>query len=190
VRETIKRFASNLADHNAVDLEQQLHLLNRNLQGGSDLGDAAKQWLRSEHFEPFHGDRSPFQPLGNRLDAVIETGRACHSGVLENLAAIAASANTGGETLRLFRLSLSYFSRMATSRSMSANIASYSPTARPLVGDSSLLSSQTGTRAHGVHFHARFHRSLTFRVDAGLTYQHDGQYAKFSHFQYSGEGEV
>jgi hypothetical protein len=33
-------------------------------------------------------------------------------------------------------------------------------------------------------------RSLTFRVDAGLTYQHDGQYAEFSHFQYSGEGEA
>jgi hypothetical protein len=30
-------------------------------------------------------------------------------------------------------------------------------------------------------------RSLTFRVDAGLKYQHDGQYAEFSHFQYSGE---
>lgn len=33
-------------------------------------------------------------------------------------------------------------------------------------------------------------RSLTFRVDAGLHYQHDGKYAEFSHFQYSGEGEA
>lgn len=32
-------------------------------------------------------------------------------------------------------------------------------------------------------------RSLTFKVDAGLRYQHDGQYAEFSHFQYSGDGE-
>lgn len=33
-------------------------------------------------------------------------------------------------------------------------------------------------------------RSLTFRVNAGVSYQHDGQYAEFSHFQYSGEGEA
>jgi hypothetical protein len=32
-------------------------------------------------------------------------------------------------------------------------------------------------------------RSLTFRVKAGLNYQHDGQYAEFSHFEYAGEGE-
>jgi hypothetical protein len=32
-------------------------------------------------------------------------------------------------------------------------------------------------------------RSLTFRVNAGLQYEHDGQYAEFSHFQYSGEAE-
>ena len=31
-------------------------------------------------------------------------------------------------------------------------------------------------------------RSLSFRVHAGLQYQHDGQYAEFSHFEYSGEG--
>jgi hypothetical protein len=30
-------------------------------------------------------------------------------------------------------------------------------------------------------------RSLVFRVNAGLHYQHDGQYAEFSHFEYSGE---
>jgi hypothetical protein len=30
VHETIKRIASDLADHHAVDLEQQLHFLNRN----------------------------------------------------------------------------------------------------------------------------------------------------------------
>ncbi|PWU02810.1 MAG: hypothetical protein C5B51_20280 [Terriglobia bacterium] len=32
-------------------------------------------------------------------------------------------------------------------------------------------------------------RSLSFRINAGLSYQHDGQYAEFSHFQYSGEGQ-
>jgi hypothetical protein len=41
----------------------------------------------------------------------------------------------------------------------------------------------TSTRASIGH-------SITFRVDAGLTYQHDGQYAEFSHFQYSGQGEA
>ena len=30
-------------------------------------------------------------------------------------------------------------------------------------------------------------RSLAFRVNAGLNYQHDGQYGEFSHFEYSGE---
>lgn len=33
-------------------------------------------------------------------------------------------------------------------------------------------------------------RSLTFRVDAGVKYQHDGQYAEFSHFTYSGGSEA
>jgi hypothetical protein len=32
-------------------------------------------------------------------------------------------------------------------------------------------------------------RSLKFRVNAGLQYQHDGQYAEFSHFNYSGESQ-
>jgi hypothetical protein len=32
-------------------------------------------------------------------------------------------------------------------------------------------------------------RSLTFRVNAGLKYDHSGKYGEFSHFSYSGEGE-
>ena len=32
-------------------------------------------------------------------------------------------------------------------------------------------------------------RSLKLHVDARLTYDHSGQYAEFSHFSYSGEGE-
>lgn len=33
-------------------------------------------------------------------------------------------------------------------------------------------------------------RSLTFRVNAGLQYEHSGKYAEFSHFSYSGQGEA
>jgi hypothetical protein len=33
-------------------------------------------------------------------------------------------------------------------------------------------------------------RSLTFKVDAGLQYEHSGKYAEFSHFSYSGQGEA
>jgi len=33
-------------------------------------------------------------------------------------------------------------------------------------------------------------RSLSFRVNAGLQYEHSGKYAEFSHFSYSGQGEA
>jgi hypothetical protein len=33
-------------------------------------------------------------------------------------------------------------------------------------------------------------RSLTFKVNAGLQYEHSGKYAEFSHFSYSGQGEA
>jgi hypothetical protein len=32
-------------------------------------------------------------------------------------------------------------------------------------------------------------RSVSFGVDAGLQFRHDGQYAEFSHFEYSGQGD-
>ena len=33
-------------------------------------------------------------------------------------------------------------------------------------------------------------RSLSFRVNAGLQYEHSGKYAEFSRFSYSGQGEA